>query len=156
MQKTYTLDGHEYFQEELKFIQLREIVELLLPLQEHFGLLKTKDGDETETVDIAAITKLFGDNFLQAVACVLIRKGETVRDRNIENTVADLEVETLTAIENIILDFFSLNDLRSHFGRITGIMETITIGKTGGKAEPQQTSTGKKSSTKSATATLEE
>jgi len=107
---------------------------------------------------MTAIAELLGDNFLRAVACVLIRKGESVRDRKIEETVADLEVESLVTIETIISDFFSLNDLPSHFGRITGIMKNVTMGADAEEKEGQeaQESTGPESSTQSATEILDE
>lgn len=140
LKKIYDINGNRYFQEEIKFIQFKELVDLLLPFQE---LVREKN----TALDIKEMSQLLGDNFSQAIAVILIPEGKTVREQNLEQTIADLEMAPLTQIEEIIEDFFSLNDLRSHAGRITRIIQNIITTEV---PTPNKTSTGKKSSTRSA------
>ena len=139
IRKQYVINGKHYFQEELKFIQFKELMDLILPFQNAFPK------DPGESLDVQTLVKLFGQNFLRAVAVVLIEEGLSVRERDIERAVEDLEVESLEKIEEIVEDFFSLNDLHSHIGRITGIMGKVAEAPKPGRGKK---STGEKSSSK--------
>ena len=133
VRKNYVLNGNHYFQEELKFIQFKELLDLLLPFQNAFPK------SEEESMNIDLLIKLFGQNFLRAVATVLISEGKSVRERDIELTLEDLEVESLEKIEAIVTDFFSLNDLHSHIGRITKIMGMLGGNLGAGRKEKKST-----------------
>ena len=146
--KTYVLGGNHYYQEELKFIQFRELMELIAPLQDAL-LGETVEG-KAPKLDIQKIVDALGEDLLRAVAIVLIPEGKTVRDRNEEAAIADLEIQSLNTIEEIISDFFSLNDLRSHVSRWTSI-----VGKIAGEAGKRKKPTGTKSSSPSAKGTSE-
>jgi len=108
----YVFNNNHYYQEELKFIQFRELTKILAPFQDILS---------AQEVDAATAIETLGDNFSRAVAIVLIPEGKTVRERNVGQAAEDLGCEPLSKIEKVVEDFFLLNDPLSHVQRWTNI-----------------------------------
>lgn len=107
----YTLGGRIYIQKSLVLGQLEQVAKSLsgLPLN-LFNLESLKQDTEGETLK-GTLVKLFNEGLLvKAMACVLIPKGKSVRDRNLDEIEEDLRFECdMEQGAQIIADFFDCN-----------------------------------------------
>lgn len=107
----YTLGSRVYVQKPLVLGQLEQVAKALsdLPLN-LFNLDALKQDTQGEALK-GTLGKLFVDGVLvQAMACVLIPKGKSVRDRNLKEIEEDIrdECDLVTGMR-IITDFFECN-----------------------------------------------
>ena len=152
--KTYVLDGKHYYQEELCYAQFRDLIKTLGPVWDLIGsfidLVFSEKPDKNTLKNLKKptpqeIIDFLGDDLPRAVAILIIPDGKTVISQNIEDNISDIMVTKLSEIEEIIVDFLSLNDLPSHLSRAKR-----AVGAIGGTPKAQKKSTGKQSNSSSA------
>lgn len=150
----YVLNGHHYYQEELCFAQFKDLIKTLGPVWDLIGsfidLLFSEKPDKEKIKDLKKptpqeIIDFLGDDLPRAVAILIIPEGKTVVEQNIDDNISDIMMTKLSAIEEILVDFLSLNDLPSHLNRAKK-----AVGAIGGIPKTQKKSTGKRSSSGSA------
>ena len=113
--REYVFNGITYIQRPLVLGQVRQLVNLLE------GTSFRRDGG------VQAVIEALGGKIGHALAIVLTEKGESPRDKDLDNLAGELEyVMTPEALLQVIDDFFSLNPVSSLFERMAATMENVT------------------------------
>jgi len=153
-QKKYVLNGNHYYQEELYFDQFRALIQTLGPVWDLIGSFidavfsEKPDKEMLKNIkkpNVQEVVNFLGDDLPRAVAILLIPEGKNVRDQDIDQAVQDIGMSKLSQVEEVIVDFFGLNDLPSHLQRARKAVGAINVRK----APSREKSTGKKSSSHS-------
>jgi hypothetical protein len=111
---SYDIGGKTYIQKPLVLAQIKQITNLLQGSQIPVNL------------DPAAILFLLGDKLAEALAVVLVEKGTSLKDKDLEELTKELEFEAgpEVAIE-VIEDFFCSNQIASVLERVTKAVEKM-------------------------------
>lgn len=146
--KIYTISGNHYFQEEIKWIQFQEILNIFSPVWDVIQSLWDMAGGEEEEApkvklpSFEKVASLLGGDLNRLAALVLVPQEKTVKERDIEKAKEDLLYARIGITEEVIADFFTCNDVLSLVKRITKRLGGVS------NSTPKK-STGKKSNTPS-------
>lgn len=114
----YTINGTDYVQKPLVFAQVGQLTTLM------------KDVEFAEISPAGIITAL-GDKLPAAIAIVLRKEGQPLKEKDLEAVSKDLEeIDVATALK-VVADFFECNPIQSLLESVVGITGALKMATTG-------------------------